>query len=378
MRPLICLLTWLTLAPAAFATHILGGYIRTESASSSGNTVLITVTLYSDLGHTPPTAGVDQVVFVCFGDGTVAQLPRIRPVLISTDKSVAISQFRSIHTYAGPGVYQIRTTAVNRTSTIRNINGGLAVDQPFALEATVQIGPLNQMPVLALPSTGLQVPLNQRLVLSLASTDADGDSLSYRLTYPATSQDPYTVNAYCTSYLAVSNYQFPNEVRRVGTFRLNAKTGLLIWDLPTEQGMFCVVILVSEWRNGLLISQTQQELLFLVTDKGGTPVTPPAYEPVDLGVLTATSLPDRDALQLTVSPNPAPTGFIQVELKTIQPTAVTLQLLNAQGRLHETVAFPPATVTHRHTFDLSQQPAGLYLIRAESNGQQVVKKVAKQ
>lgn len=382
MRFLSCLLVWLAFAPAAFATHIIGGYVRAVPVAGQANTYRVTVTMYYDMVNGTAAATAAQTIAVCFGDGQAFEnISRTssQPLQPLGGLPMSLSEYATTHTYSGPGVYTLQAAAINRNENIRNINGDKSTGQTFTLRTVVQVGINNQTPQLSLPTSLSTVALSQRVLLSLAGTDPEGDSLSYALTLPLTSAVPTEGSTkFCASVSAVTGYQYPNDVSRVGTFRLNARTGQLDWTVPIEQGRFSVAIQVSEWRNGALISQTQHEIMLVIIDRGGTPTTPPAYEPAQTTLITATSPLDRDALQLTVSPNPVSAGLIQVELKTVQPTPVTLQLLDGQGCLYETIALPPSSTTHRHAFDIGQQPAGLYLIRAESNGQQVVRKVIRQ
>lgn len=77
--------------------------------------------------------------------------------------------------------------------------------------------------------------MNQRVSLNLRATTADGDSLSYTLPLTGPSPDGATAD-FCPQFTPISQYQFPNDVNQKGIYRLNPKTGLLNWDVPTEQG----------------------------------------------------------------------------------------------------------------------------------------------
>ncbi len=56
---------------------------------------------------------------------------------------------------------------------------------------------------------------------------------------------------------------------------------------------------------------------------------------------------------------------------------VTMELLDSQGRVYKRVRLDQLSKRHQYLFDLAGKPAGLYLIRAKSGGQQVVQKVLK-
>lgn len=380
MRTLFGFLLALLIGSTAFATHLIGGYIRTSSVSGQANAQQITVTMYYNLLEGANAANAAQTLSLCLGDGNTVMISRTSSQTMTSNgiaAALSIDQYTTTHAYSGPGVYQLGVVALSRNENIRNINDGQSVNKSFAVRTTVQVGLANQTPVLTWPSTGLIVALNQPVALPIAATDADGDSLSYGLALPLSNLEPDAAPAkFCASFSAVKGYQFPNDVQRVGTYRLNPRTGQLNWNVPVEQGRYSVAIVVSEWRAGALISQTQQEITLLVVDRGGTAVTPPAYEPTQLTTITAVAI-DHAGLQVSVSPNPVANGLLHVELVTAFPKPATLELVDSQGRVYRSVELKQPVETRRHTFDVSNVPAGLYLIRAESNGQQVVRKVVK-
>ncbi|RYF65201.1 MAG: T9SS C-terminal target domain-containing protein, partial [Cytophagaceae bacterium] len=292
MRLFYCLLALLMGASATFANHFIGGYIR--ATPLSGLTYQITATMYYNLNE----GSTANELYICFGDNGNSRLitrTAVQSVSVSQgiSEGVSINEYTTVYTYAGAGVYTVQLTGVNRSVTI---NAG-AAQLPFSLRTTLQVGSgPNRMPVLTFPATGLNLTVNQRVSLLLAAADPDGDSLSYSLAFPLTSMDPQAASMVsCTQApIPVRPYQFPNDVRQAGTYRLNAKTGLLTWDVPVAVGLYSVAIVVSEWRSGSLLSQTQHELTLTVFDRGGTPVTPPAYEPAQLALITAVQDVDVD------------------------------------------------------------------------------------
>lgn len=376
MRLVYCLLALLIGSSSAFATHIIGGYIRATPLVGQGLTYQITVTMYYDLAAGAAATQSAMSLDVCFGDNDNAQpVDRTSIQAWSVDKSVAISEYRTTHTYSGAGVYTVQATVINRSSAI---NAG-AGEQPLLLRTTLAVnGMANQTPVLALPATGLQQALYQRVDLPLAASDADGDSLSYALAFPLTNAFSSSTGTNLCAQVptALRSYQFPNDVRQVGTYRLNWQTGLLSWTVPVNAGIYAVAIAVSEWRKGILLSQTQYEITLKVTDRGGSPVTLPAYEPAQLALVTA--VPDADGLSLRVSPNPVTGDAVQADLFLNKAGPATLELLDNQGRMYKTVPINQPSSHHQYVFDLAGKPAGLYLIRAESAGRQLVRKVLKQ
>ena len=281
-----------------------------------------------------------------------------------------------MYTYAGPVTYTIQATAFNRSGAT-NLGTGESV---FLVKTTFSAIPYlgrNSTPMLALPPSGLQLAANQRVLLNMAATDPENDSLAYVLSAPITSVDSQTANL-CNAAIPVSLYRFPNDVNYIGTYRMNAKTGLLTWDSPTEQGRYIIALTVSEWRNGVNISETKQELTLTVVDKGGTPVTPPPYEPAIAGFLTAVDDSAPDELQPTVSPNPSSSGLVQVSLQNRLGAPAIFSVLDNQGRVHQRIEKNQPLDQQHFRIDLSSHPAGLYLIRAESGGRQVMQKVVRE
>lgn len=376
MRSLYCFLLVLVCSPVVFATHFLGGHIQATPLAGQAYTYRITLNLYYNVAAGREATRDATELNLCFGDGTMQSVSRTRELPWVVDPTgVSISQYTITHTYNGPGVYTLQSTGNNRTS-MRNFSG---TEITFSLKTTLQVvaNATNATPVLSLPNTGVQLPINQRVVLNLGAVDQDGDSLSYALAYPLTNVNSETISQ-CMILKPVNTYQFPNDVRQVGTYRINAKTGLLTWDVPVEQGQYAVAIIVSEWRNGVNISDTEQELTLTVIDKGGTPVTPPLYEPAVAGFLTAIDDNAPDDLQLTVSPNPSSSGLVQVSLQNRLGAPVIFSVMDNQGRIQQRIDKSQPIDQQQFQIDLGAQPAGLYFIRAESGGRQVTRKVLRE
>ncbi len=378
MRPLLLLLLVLASSPAAFATHILGGYIRAVPVAGQAYTYQITVTMYFDIVYGRDTTSDANALNVCFGDGPAQAVDRTRQLTLPVDPGVGIHQYITTYTYNGPGVYQLQATMVNRSTGLRNIGAdgeGILFSVKTSLLLSSSLS--NATPSLVLPLTGVQIAVNQRFTASMAATDPEGDSLSYAIAYPLTSANTEPASQ-CNNLVSVTAYQFPNDVRQVGTYGINSRTGLLIWDIPTEQGRYTVDLTIFEWGNGLLLSQTQQELTLIVVDKGGTSVTPPPYEPTYVGLLTAVDDGAPNELQLTVSPNPSVGGMVQVSLQNRLALPAFFSVLDNQGRVYQRIEKSQPLDQQYFQIDLSSHPAGLYFIRAESGGRQVTQKVLRE
>jgi hypothetical protein len=369
MKPFLWLGLLLAGLQMAHATHLRGGYIRTQSTSANALTQQITLVLYMDELNGRPAADQANNYTICFGDGTSAVVAR-QSRQLSNNRTTSINTYQSVHTYAGPGIYTLSVGVVNRTAVL-NIPGADQVQ--FALSTTFSVGnTTNQTPVFAFSSDTLTV--NQRATVSLRATDADGDSLVYGLARPLNK----TMTEGCAALTPVSSFQFPNDLTRQGTFKLNAATGVLTWDLPAQQGIFSVALTVSEYRRGTLISQTQEEITLLVVDRPGTPTTLPAYEPAVLGSSLVTNLPEyRDeSILLSAYPNPVD-DQLQVTIQSNQSLPATVQLLNVNGRIIHRLDFGKAARQHEQAISTGGLSPGTYLIRATIGQRTVTQKVLK-
>lgn len=364
MKTFLRLLCLLLIGGQVSATHLRGGYIQTRSIS--GLSYEITATIYQEGSA---SVSVDESITVCFGDGTTQAVAR-QSLRFSSDGILGISTYRLVHTYAGPGTYTIATSLASRTPSLNIVT---TTQEPLTLTTTILTGSSgNRTPTLLLPQTSFRVGINQRLVFPLKATDDEGDSLVYALTLPRTSSSGNP----CVSR-TISPYQYPNDLARRGTFKIDRRTGDLTWDAPTQPGYFSVAITVSEYRNGLLISQTNEEFTLIIVDQPGTPAIIPPYEPaLEGGIVTA--LPvyrDEDAL-LTVFPNPVD-DRLQVVVQTSNPTTARTQLLDSNGRILHELSFGRSARKHEQVISMSSLTPGQYILRADVGGQILLRKVVK-
>ncbi|MBC3786117.1 T9SS type A sorting domain-containing protein [Spirosoma utsteinense] len=354
----------------AYATHLRGGYIQARSTSTTALTYEVTVRLFLDeVQGSVATAGLDQLS-LCFGDGSTQSVVRTSRVWMN-DKTISINTYRITHTFAGPGTYTL-STALQTRSMSRNIPG-LTDQYPLVLYTTLSTGGSNQTPTLTVPETGFQAATNQRLVFPLETIDTEGDSLVYSLTRPRT-----TVGTDVCSRQLVESYQYPNDVARQGTFTLANRTGIITWDTPVEQGNYSLAITVSEYRNGIQISQSLIEVSLVVVDRPGLPGTIPPYEPALEGNGPVTGLTDYrdDAVQLTVFPNPVD-DRLQVVVQSSNPTRATIRLMDVSGRLLHELPFKRLARRHEQMISLDSLTPGTYLVQVDVNGKKLSEKVVK-
>ncbi|GAB4020849.1 T9SS type A sorting domain-containing protein [Spirosoma koreense] len=370
MKTITTLLLLLAGIQSVEASHLLGGYIQVKPASGSLLTYDITIGLYLDNVYGTAAASQQNSVTVCFGDGVTGVANRQSQLLV-LNKTTSLNMYKVTHTYTGAGTYAIRVGITNRTQVL---NIDQASFQLFVLNTTISTNTTaaNQTPMPGVPESGFHIGINQRVTLSLKATDAEGDSLVYGLARPITAK----ATDVCER-LALSSYQFPNDITHQGTFKLNNRPGELVWDAPVKPGLYSAALTIDEYRNGILISQTTQEIPLFVDDLPGTPTTMPAYEPAIEGAIVTGIIYSGDPdMSLTTFPNPVDDG-LQVIIQSSNPTTATIQLLDVNGRkLHE-LAFTKPARTHEQFISMDSLSAGVYLLRANVGDRVLVRKIVK-
>ena len=369
---LLCLM--LVSIQAAQASHLLGGYIQAKPVAGSAQTYQITVALYLDPIYGNVAVTNTTSVSICFGDGTSGIANRQSQVLVLS-KTVSLNVYQTTHTYSsGVSTPTLTVSIPNRTNAL-NIKDANSLPLTLSTTISTNLVAANQTPTPGFPEAGFHINLNQKAILPLKATDADGDSLVYGLAKPLTS----AASDLCLQRV-IPSYQFPNDVTQQGTFKLNNRTGDLTWDAPTREGLYSVAITVGEYRNGVLISQTLQEIPLFVEDRPGTPGTIPPYEPAiegAIGLVTAiTTYADAD-VALTAFPNPV-NDRLQVIIQTSNSTVATIQLVDVNGRkLHES-DFKKLARKHEQVIDMDKLAPGVYLLRAKVGERSLVQKIVKQ
>ena len=235
MKNYFAIVVLLLVSFGAKATHNRAGEITVEFLG--GLSVRATITTY-----TVPESPADRdFLEINWGDGNIDTVPRsngggdgiiIQP---GVKRNVYISE----HTYASPSTYRVSMEDPNRNGGIINIPNSINV--PFYIETEIIIDPFagpSSTPIL------LNAPIDdacveRRYEHNPGAYDPDGDSLSYELVVCAGEfGDP------------IDNYAFPAGLS------INAVTGDLVWDAPTQQGEYNFAIRINEWRrlaNGVYI-----------------------------------------------------------------------------------------------------------------------------
>lgn len=369
MKTFIALCLMLVSIQVAQGSHLLGGYIRAVPISGTALRYQVTAVLYMNEITGKAAAEQAESIQLCFGDGSTGIATRASRI-ITNDKTTSISSYSIIHTYTGPSTYQIIASVSNRT-IVKNIANA---DNLFFTLRTTFSTTANQTPTPDF-SLNFRTGANQRATFSLKATDADGDSLIYGLARALTS----TTQTSCDAK-PVTTYQFPNDQTRRGTFKINSRTGELVWDAPTELGYYSVAITIDEYRRGIFISQTVHEIMLLVEDRPGVPAIVPTYEPAIegafAGIITATTEYEDANFRLVTFPNPVD-DRLQVVIQTSNPATATLQLLNSNGQKIHELTFHRMARQHEQVISMSSLTPGVYVLRADVGGRTLTRKVLK-
>ncbi len=105
--------------------------------------------------------------------------------------------------------------------------------------------------------SSLPVPyfcLNQGVNYSHGAADPDGDSLVYSLIVPSDGTNPLTYQG---------TYSATNPLPTNGGFGFDPQSGQMTF-VPTSQGVYVVDVLVSEYRNGVLIGTTMRDIQIII------------------------------------------------------------------------------------------------------------------
>jgi hypothetical protein len=146
--------------------------------------------------------------------------------------------------------------------------------------------------------------------------------------------------------------------------------GALIWDRPLGEGRYAVGVNIREFRrhineNGQIdtafLSTTMRAMVFLVTE--------------DL-LVHSYNQPSNE-LSLSVFPNPA-TSTLHLQLRHAQSTQGKLQIENLSGQTLHTEALNLGPALQSWRVNVADWPSGVYVVRLQAGGQQVVRKFVKE
>ena len=251
------------------ATHIMGSDISYRCLG--GNNYQVVVTVYRDCsGVAVPsqitvdvTSGCGPNTITCIQDAATSglEVSQLCPTAASTCSGGTYPGVE-VYTYVGDFTIQpgCGTYTFKYNDCCRNESNNLMDAAPPSLGFQVQ-ATLNSDLVTcdAAPTfTSLPVPyfcLGQPVNYSHGSLDTDGDSLVYSLITPT--GDLGTPLTYQGGYSAAS--PMPTN----GGFNFDPSSGQMTF-IPTQQGVYVVDVLVTEYRNGQVIGTTMRDIQIVI------------------------------------------------------------------------------------------------------------------
>lgn len=263
----------------AFAHHVKGGYIRYEyqsGSSTSGQSVYkVTVTVFYGCGIQGPRGSVTLNVL----NGSTGSQVSSATISTTTSTTATKGTFSSCITGTPTVCYEIYTYVTN--ITVANNSSGyiLSVTDEYRSDNIINIanssstgiamtasipGAIsgvdyhnNTSPAFAFTDTALICYKDAFVYPFIANDPVDNDSLSYSLgnglnNSSGSSYPFYTPLTYNSGY---------SGAMPLGSgVTINPVTGVISGKAPTTTGDYIIAVYVSEWRKGVLISQTKKEL----------------------------------------------------------------------------------------------------------------------
>jgi hypothetical protein len=364
MKSVYSILLLVLLSAYAHASHLRGGEIRARHLS--GQTYEIKVRIYLDMQNGQEAADALSAVTVCLGDGAVKEA--FRTSLVQISKGVSVGEYLLNYTYPSAGIYQISTALDTRTGQILNLPQAEKTSQFLWTVIDTQVS--NSTPVL--PDLEFEAGVRQVFSIDLKPTIADNDSVITkvaRLSKPS----PGT----CGVRMLDHTYLFPNEISASGTFKVDAAQKKLVWTAPEAVGNYLFAMVVTEWRDGVKISESYREGVVTVIDRPGDTVEVPPYESSEYGgVITSTPVVSSSEVSMAIQAYPVPTeNFVTVKAYSKQRAIIRLQLIDMNGRVLTEIASKTPEISVQEVFDMRNLAQGMYLIRASNERDSVTQKV---
>lgn len=231
---------------------------------------------------------------VSWGDGTYTIVERTE--YVDLPDNYRINKYVGIHTFPGPGIYEIIIQDPNRNYGVENIPN--SVNIVFSLKTVLLVNPeigYNNAPVL------LTTPINQAgqyrvFIHNPGAYDADGDSLSYSLVECAGEDGE-----------PIPTYSLPPATSSIG---IDEITGDFIWNTPPNIGKYNVAIKVDEWRDGLKIGSVTRDMQIDVYETENNPPVTDTIEDIcvlagdTVSVIIRTTDADLNDLHVTLTGGP--------------------------------------------------------------------------
>jgi gliding motility-associated-like protein len=246
-----------------------------------------------------------------WGDGTTSEIARVEVTYLPD--SITYNKYIGTHTFPGPATFTISCEDPNRNGGIINIPN--SINTPLYIYSILTINPFlsppDNSPVLLIPPVDFGC-VHQPFFHNPGAYDPDGDSLSYKLV-PCRGIQGQVIPGY--TYPAASN-----------KLTLNAVSGDLLWDSPTQPGEFNIAILIEEWRNGRKIGAVLRDMQIIVI---ACQNQPPVIEPLSDTCIEAGKIlrfrvkaydPDSNLVTLTGTGGPL---VVELSPATLDPDPAT-------------------------------------------------------
>ncbi|NUO00394.1 MAG: gliding motility-associated C-terminal domain-containing protein [Saprospiraceae bacterium] len=270
------------------ATHIVGGEMNYTCRGN--NQYEITLTIFRDCFYGAPLAFFDNPAAIGVFNAQNMLLQNILVPLMNND---TLSPVLSGQCFVVPPDVCVHTTTYRTTVTLPPIIGGyqlsyqrccrnqtiLNIVDPLATGATYGVTISEQALLECNTSPKFQqwpplyICVNEPITFDQSATDADGDSIVYKLCAPLTgatpnvpqpqppNNPPYDPVTWINPPYGVANMLngFPGG----NVLQIDPFTGLLT-GTPNTVGQFVVGICIEEYRNGQLISTTRRDFQYNV------------------------------------------------------------------------------------------------------------------
>jgi hypothetical protein len=357
------ILLLLLVTPLCYATHIKGGEISASYVSAQTYTIKVRLYLDAQIGE----GAAQSTVNVCFGDGSTKEFTRTQAGPVP-GTNVLYSDYTGTHTYPAIGTFQLSVSIQNRTSGLINLPNS---DQSsFFLWTVINTELANNTPVMPLPI--FEAGVRQLFSIDLKPLVPDQDSITVKVAR-LSKASPGT----CGVRMLDHTYLFPNEISSSGVFKVDASKKKLIWQAPEVVGNYAYAMVVSEWRDGIIISETYREGLISVIDRPGETVEVLPYESSEFGGLI-TSAPNVDSpeVSMAVEAYPVPSeDFVTVKAYSKTRAVIRLQLIDIKGRIIREITSKSPVILMQEEFDVRNLNRGLYIIRADNSAHSVTQKI---
>lgn len=158
------------------------------------------------------------------------------------------------------------------------------------------------------------------------------------------------------------------------------KGGKGLATVPTDQGSPKFVPTASQWRTETvdLNAYAGQANVMVVFQNRGHYAQPLYIDNINItGTTTTTVDALSSAYELSLSPNPT-SGNIDLNFKTVDAADLTVSISNVLGQTVSKELIKNTTGSVRHTFDLSNQNPGVYVVTISYGATKIVRKIVKE